>query len=293
MLKDAINEYEKNHKNIEIESIPSGSVKAVRKVTDLEKSCDILISADYKLIVNYMFPKYSNWTIVFCSNELVLTYTNKSKYANIISKDNWYKILLAPGVKFGFSNPDMDPCGYRALSLLYLASKYYNTSQIWNYLVLSYIPNIKTISNSTGNYIFFPANPNYKAGKKLVIRDKSVDLLALLEDGSIDYCFEYKNVAKEHGLNFIELPSKINLKDSPFLKIKVILYTGINSKEKVISISKIRYGLTIPNTCKHYKESIDFLRWLLYGNGKKIIARHGFTIISYEYIGDVPSELKG
>jgi molybdate/tungstate transport system substrate-binding protein len=41
------------------------------------------------------------------------------------------------------------------------------------------------------------------------IRPKEVDLVALIESNAIDYMFQYKSVAIQHGLKYIELPKMI------------------------------------------------------------------------------------
>ena len=48
---------------------------------------------------------------------------------------------------------------------------------------------------------------------KEYIRPKEVDLVALIESNAIDYMFQYKSVAIQHGLKYIELPREINLSD--------------------------------------------------------------------------------
>ena len=45
------------------------------------------------------------------------------------------------------------------------------------------------------------------------IRPKEVDLVALIESNAIDYMFQYKSVAIQHKLKYIELPDEINLSD--------------------------------------------------------------------------------
>ena len=43
------------------------------------------------------------------------------------------------------------------------------------------------------------------------IRPKSVELVSLLQTGNMDYAWEYRSVAVQHGLKFVELPDQINL----------------------------------------------------------------------------------
>ena len=293
MLKEAEEEYEGLNPYIDIVREASGSVKAVRKISDLGKSCDVVMVADYKVIDSYLIPQYADWNLIFCSNEVVLCYTDKSKFAAEINENNWYEILQKTDVKYGFSNPNLDPCGYRSFAILYLASLYYGQENIWTDLVIKYIKNVEVVTNQSGHYLYFPAQPDYVAGGKLMIRDKSVDLVQLLEAGVLDYAFEYRNVAEEHGLKYIMLPSVLSLKEDPYVKTNVILYAGDKEKQRVISISKIRYGLSIPKSCANYDEAVKFLKWLLYSDGKKIIEKHGFTLVQFEFIGPVPSELRG
>ncbi len=292
VLKEVERVYEDTNTNIDIQLEFSGSILAVKKIVELHRSADVLFSADYNLIVEYMMDKgYADWTIVFASNELVLAYTDKSRYADMINSSNWYEILLRNNVKYGFSNPNADPCGYRALTILYMASIYYNDTRIWDELILKHVKNIMVKEENGYHTIYYPAEPDYVPGK-LVIRDKSVDLISLLEAGQIDYAFEYRSVAVEHGLKYIELPHEINLAEKPFINVTIILYHGEKDLEKPVSIGAIKYGLTIPSTSKHPDKAIEFLEWLLYGDGRGILEKHGFRIIKYEFIGNVPSKLK-
>jgi len=105
----------------------SGSIDAARKITDLNRTADLLIVADYKIIVNYLFPRnLSDWYIIFARNEIVIAYTNKSAYSDEVNQDNWFYILNRSDVSFCYSDPNRDPCGYRTLLVWKLADKYYN-----------------------------------------------------------------------------------------------------------------------------------------------------------------------
>jgi len=82
---------------------------AVRKVTDLHKPADIVAVADYTLIPQLLVPNYTDFYVLFATNEIVIAFTDQSKYADEINSDNWYEILARPDVKFGFSDPNQDP----------------------------------------------------------------------------------------------------------------------------------------------------------------------------------------
>jgi len=117
--------FEAKYPDVDVQREPSGSSKAARKISDLEKPCDIMASADYKVIDKLLRPPYTDNNIRFASNRMVLCYTDQSRYADIISGKNWVEILQKLDVVWGHSAPDLDPCGYRTLMVLQLAEKYY------------------------------------------------------------------------------------------------------------------------------------------------------------------------
>jgi len=45
------------------------------------------------------------------------------------------------------------------------------------------------------------------------IRPKSVELVALLQSGELDYIYEYRSVAEQNKLNFLVFPPDIDLSD--------------------------------------------------------------------------------
>jgi len=279
---------------VEIEG--SGSVEAIRKVIDLGKPCDILAVADYRLFEQYMYPEHTEWYVAFASNEIVLAFTSNSRYADYVINDpgKWYEVLARKDVKFGFSDPNKDPCGYRAIGVIALASIYYNNESILENLVLSKT-NIKaSISNSKID-VYVPSSLK-KHTEDLEIRSKSVDLIALLEAGSLDYAFEYKSVAKQHKLLFIELPEMINLKNPEYdhFYSKVIIHILVGSeREKSIIMESIIYGVTIPKCVKRPKEAIEFIKLLLSEVGRDVFSRNGQDFLEKPiFYGNVPSELR-
>ncbi len=243
--------FEKRYPWIDVRRESSGSVMVIRKVVDIHKKCDVIAVADYSLIPIMMFPKYADHVKLFAKNELVLCYTKNSKYSKDINQDNWYKILMKNNVKWGFSNPNMDPCGYRAVMCI-LLSAYYYKKPIPNMLFKKYLP-FKFIKKHDISYAKIPRDFSL-TGRKIFIRPKSVELLALLESGDIDYAIEYISVAKQHHLKFLRFPPEINLGQLSlkkyYSKACVILGNG-----KVINGKPIVYGISALRISSHPKEA--------------------------------------
>ena len=242
--------YEEMNEGIDVVRESCGSRRCARMITDIKKPCDIMGSADVDVIKTLLYPDYTNWYAIFATNSMVIAYTDRSRYSKAINKNNWFEILAKKDVSFGYSNPELDPCGYRTVILLKLASMYYKK------------PWIKDLA------------------KKGVIRPKAVELLGLLETGNLDYAFEYKSVAIQHGLKYIELPGEINLGDpsmNEFYKKACLYLTGKRMGEKIKVCGKaIAYGITSLKNAPHKKLALHFLSFALSRDfGMRIIKECG------------------
>ena len=250
---------------------PGGSVTRVQKITELAEECDVLASADYTLIPSMMMTSdsnYTGWYIIFAVNRMTIAYTDNSRYADEINSTNWYQILRRSDVKWGFSNPNMDPCGYRSPMVIQLAEFEYGDDMIFEDLIeansditVSEADGVFTIdTNMTG------LNPNTE---KLMIKEKSVDLLAFVQQGGLDYAFEYSSVAKQHGLRFLELPESIDLSSEDYKdiykKVKVRKTTTISTGKPIV------YGLTIPNNAPNSTLAAEFVEYIINEFGQSVL----------------------
>jgi molybdate/tungstate transport system substrate-binding protein len=249
-------EFNKIHPDVEILAEAAGSATTIRKVTELGKECGVIGSADYLLIPELMFPQYADWYIIFASNQMVIAYTDQSKFADEINSNNWYEILQRDGVTYGRSDPDQDPCGYRTLMVWQLAEKYYNAPRTYDSL--------------------------YGAAGDLM-RPKSVDLIALLQSGDLDYAFEYSSVAEQQNLKYVELPPEINLSDVDFEDFYAqaqVEIAGAQPGEKMtMKGSPIVYAVTIPKNFPRQELAIAWVDFLLSNKGMDIMAANYQTPI--------------
>ncbi|AFN04494.1 tungstate ABC transporter substrate-binding protein WtpA [Pyrococcus furiosus DSM 3638] len=266
----------------------SGSVMAVRKVTDLGRKADVIGVADYTLIPQLLIPNYTDFYVLFATNEIVIAFTDKSRYVEEMKSnpDKWYEILAREDVRFGFSDPNQDPCGYRSLMVIKLADLYYG-KEIFKELIEE-----NTNIYSNGTQIYAPKEITVNPGK-IVIRPKETDLLGLVESGSIDYIFIYKSVAKQHNLSYITLPSEINLGDFSKEKFYGQISITLGSTGKTIKAKPIVYGVTVLKDAPNREVAIEFLRYLLSENGKRIFEKNHQDFLEPPIaFGNVPEELK-
>ncbi|HJO94702.1 MAG TPA: tungstate ABC transporter substrate-binding protein WtpA [Victivallales bacterium] len=247
--------YEKKYPNVNVIMEASGSRMCARKISELHQRCDVIMSADYTVIKELLMPKYASWYIENELNQMAIVYTDKAKYSDKINSKNWYKILLKKGVISGHSNPDDDPCGYESIIVMKLASKYYGIPDLY-----------KQIEKNSP-----------------MTRPMEMNLLALLQEGEIDYAFLYKSVAEQQKLNYVTLPDKINLgslKYADYYKTVEIKLTGKQPGTYIIKKgAPMIYGLTIPTNAPDKKAAIQFIKFLLGKDGQKIMKECGMTPI--------------
>jgi molybdate/tungstate transport system substrate-binding protein len=264
----------------------AGSRACARKIVDLHKKADIMASADYKVIDNMLIPDYAKFNALFATNEMVIAYTPKSKYSNLINSENWTDILLKPGVKVGHSNPNLDPCGYRAVIVAKLAGIYYHKPDFFNKLF------------GYGKYY----TPGEENTKKVIVRPKETDLLGLLEVGAFDYLFIYKSVAIQHHLKYINLPPQINLSSKKYASFYKQASFEVTGKKPGTYIVKkgapMVYGITIvqnkkENLPQNEKGAVLFIKFLLSPEGQKIMEKNGQGVINPPIIRGDSSILNG
>jgi molybdate/tungstate transport system substrate-binding protein len=206
---------------------------------------------------------------------------------------------MKPDVVFGFPNPMIDALGYRALMVMQLAETYYGNNSIFYNLVTRNIdPPISSIP-SDGNYtIVVPEVLEPK--ENVILRASSIQLIPLLETGSMDYCFLYMSNAEQYGLQYVEFPDEFNLGNPQFEE----LYKQVTVKFELqrfatIGLDRlgktIYYGLTIPSNADQKDLAIEFAEFLLDEEGRGIFesASHPVFLPSYtDNIQNVPSNLQ-
>jgi len=254
-FKQICKEFNRHYPEIKIVCEAAGSRMCARKIADLNRRCDIMASSDHSVIEKLLVPEYAEWNIKFASNEMVIAFREDSRRAGEINNDNWYDILLQKDVTFGRSDPNTDPCGYRALLVISLAEKFYNRPGLAGKM---------------------------SAKDRRYIRPKEVDLLALLEVGELDYIFIYRSVAEQHKLKTLVLPDEINLKKAEFADFYKSAAVRITGKKKGTFITKagepILYGVTIPKNALNRELALKFLTFLLGADkGGAILLKNGHT----------------
>jgi len=287
-------EFEESHPDVDVDRQSGGSAtmisNAIAQKDAGESPPGIIASADYKLIPERMYEGgYADWYIAFARNTMVLCYRDNAPGSDDIVSGNriWYDVLRNEEVSYGHSDPDQDPCGYRTLLVMQLAQAYYYDD------AASF--NVTPDEDADGLYdALIPGSEHERGragGKNLtarlggseeVVSAKSVDLITALESGDLDYAFEYRSVAVQHGLNFIDLDDYINLsitnEELPGVEdfyyeasIEILTDPGPPAEYAAKHGAAIVYGITIPVHADNEELAAEFIELLLSETGKEII----------------------
>lgn len=244
--------FEEANSGVRVLSEAAGSLHSARKITELGRSCDIMLSADHYVVSSMLIPRYASWNIHFATNELVIAFRDESAYASDMSAENWPAILLRDDVIVGRSDPDADPCGYRTVFAARLAEEFYGRPGLADSLL--------------------EKDTEY-------IRPKEVDLVALAETGVIDYMFQYRSVALQHGLRFLELPDEINL-SSPsmadrYATVSYMVPGDSPGQRSEVRGSYISYSGTVTDDAPQKELAMKFFSFMLSDEGAAIFRAAG------------------
>lgn len=249
----------------------AGSLEAVRRVTELHRTPDVLAVADADLIERLMDTTYATWHVTLAGDRMVLAYTPRSRGADSVSAENWPTVITDDGVMVGRSDPDRDPAGYRALLAMKLAERHLQQPGL-------------------------AARLREHAPERLV-RPRSAELVALLQAGEVDYAWMYESMASTAGLSFVRLPDAVDL-GNPALEFTYIAdsvtVAGMAPGDTlVINGRPIRLALTIPEGAPHAEEGAEFVAWLLGDEGRRVLEGAGLQLLDRSYLvgRGIPSEV--
>ncbi|MBN1150779.1 tungstate ABC transporter substrate-binding protein WtpA [candidate division WOR-3 bacterium] len=294
-------EFQKDHPNVEIIIESGGSAGLINKIITVveagEVPPDIMASADYKLIPSRLYEKdLADWYIAFARNELVLCYRDGAPFSEEIHNGTrtWYEVLKNEPVSYGHSNPDDDPCGYRSLMVIQLAELVYferafdfgleadpEAEMLYDVL----IPGSEEERGRSGG-----ENTDARPGKSQeIVRTKSVDLISSLQSGDLDYAFEYRSVAVQHDLNYIDLHPAINLgsigqiEGAEFLyedfyqnaTIKILAEIDPEKVYKDMKGEPVVYGIASIKSGQNREMAYEFIALLLSEKGQQLMEESG------------------
>ena len=223
------------------------SLELARRITELHRVPDVIALADHEVVPELLMPGATSWYAAFARNRMVVTFTDRSKYAAEITSDNWRAILLRPDVALGRTDPVLAPAGYRALLTYTLAESLYHDPGL-----------AKRLEAKT------PAG---------LIRANAADLAALLSAGELDYIIEYESLARAQHFRMVHLAPEIDLGDQNRSAVYARAQIDVSGAHGSVvrKGAPILYGISVPDHAPHGDVGLRFLQFLLGADGRSML----------------------
>ncbi len=277
--------FEDAHPQMDVRPEYHGSIQVIRHATELQEPIDVVATADASLIPMLMFeavdPRtgqpYADWACRFAGNRLAVAATDRSRHVDEIDSYNWAEILARPDVILGLADPRFDASGYRALMAFALAERQAASYGLFDDMFGGQFTYPVTIFRDDDlSTMSVPEVLETRSDSHLRLRGGSIQLLALLESGDIDYAFEYESVIRQHGLRMIELPAEVSLGEpanSPgYRRVEVQLdFHRFATVDPRFRGEPIAYGVTIPSSAPHPEAAAEFVAFLLGPQGRSVM----------------------
>lgn len=301
--------FEAAHPEIDVQAEYHGSIQVIRHATELHEPIDVIATADASLVPMLMYAvedpntgvPYANWFIRFASNRLAIGYHPGSLYADEINGDNWMEILSRPDVMVGFADPRIDPSGYRTLMAYKYGTDHYQQPTAFMDMFADQM---------TYSFGFFPEGDlttitvpkivETTADSHIIIRGASIQLIALLQSGDLDYAFEYESVIRQHDLDMVDLPDAVDLgaEDVDYSGVVISLDTQrFATVDPLFRGERIGYGITIPSNAPNPEAAAEFIAFLFGPEGRAIMDANYHPVFdppladSYDNVPDLLQDL--
>jgi molybdate/tungstate transport system substrate-binding protein len=227
-------------------------------------------------------PKFTKWYIQYAGNSMVIAYNPNSKYASQFKAyadgskplSGLFTLLETPGLKLGRTDPNIDPQGRDFIYMLELAQSYYH------------LPS-DTVAKILGTPDFGTATSSQ------IYAESSLD--STLQSGQLDASSAFLTQAIELHLDYIPLPSAINLGDVALATqyAKATVTVTSNGAKSTKSGSPQWIDITIIG--KPTPAAIAFVKYTLSPAGLAIYKTGGFRLATPVVTGDtsaIPAAIK-
>jgi molybdate/tungstate transport system substrate-binding protein len=187
--------------------------------------------------------------------EMVIAYSPKSRFASRFEaaakgkhKEDWWKILLEPGLRFGRTDPVTDPQGRNIIFTMMLAAKIYKQTGL-----------VEKILGPTIN-------------ERQIFTEPTV--MARLQSGELDASSAYKIQPGPLNLPYVTLPNEVNLSgqnihaDHPDVTLSV--------GGKTYNPEPLIYYAVVLKDAPNAKGAAVFVEWLKGNEGQAIFRRYNY-----------------
>jgi ABC-type molybdate transport system substrate-binding protein len=268
------------HPDVAVKDVSGGSVALAGRLAAGLQPCDVYAAADYLDIDLLLKPAgLAEYTIVFAKGRMVLAYlASDPKTQGVAARGDfkpptsipatapdWYRVLLAPGVRISTSHPFLDPSGYRAHMIFRLAQAHYGVPNLANLLM----EHVTINAAAAGDTAAAPV---------------------LGKDFNFQLAYEHNaamTAASNPSYRYAVLPDRSDLSTSAHSAYYVqasVAVAALGGREGAapvfIPASRVAWGLTVPKSAASPENALAFVNLLVGPTGSAALNTHGPAPIS-------------
>ncbi|WP_049621204.1 extracellular solute-binding protein [Frateuria defendens] len=189
------------------------------------------------------------------STRMVVIYSPGSRFAADFAaakrgEKTWYEVLRQPGLRFGRTDPAVDPQGANALLALQLAERYYRQPHL-----------LEQVAGALQNPGQIFAEPS---------------LMSRLQAGQIDAAIGYASAAYSHHLPTVDLPDEIDLAQ-PAMQASWYAQASLSLADgKVLKAQPLVFYAAVLGNAGQPALGADFVRLLQAAAGQAMFRERGY-----------------
>ncbi|WGR91733.1 extracellular solute-binding protein [Bradyrhizobium sp. ISRA435] len=251
--------FEKAH-GVQFQGIGMGSYALARLLAAKQQQADVFVSITPGPVKVVQEAGLLGEGVPVASTQMVITYSPKSRFASqfeaaAADRTPWWQVLKSPGLRFGRTDPAIDPQGQNIIFTMLLAERYYNQPDL--------------VSTILGSY----QNP------RQIFTEPS--LLTRLEGAQIDAASGYQSAAISHHLPYVPLPDEINLSNPDKVSdwySKVAFTIKLPSgKEATLQTQPLVFYAGVLKNAQNPELGKQFVDFLLSPEGQKLFRDSGYA----------------
>ncbi|MFB6081128.1 MAG: extracellular solute-binding protein [Haloferacaceae archaeon] len=245
--------FEKKY-GVDVTREAKGSVASTQKITQQDRTADVLGVSDFRLIRDRVLPDYGDWYAVFTTNAMSIQYRKDSPGADEISTDNWWEVLTRDGVTVGHSDPAVDPGGYRAVMTQQLGKIAFDGERLYDDATYRKLRKNSTVPTGT-----------------------EVNLQGQLQSGELDYVFYYQSISKTSGMPYVDLQPEVDLSKATSAYAEHYAKANVETDSGTFTGAPIAYGMTVPSVAEAPGRGAQWVEYFATDPGRSILEEKGLV----------------
>jgi molybdate/tungstate transport system substrate-binding protein len=237
------------------EGVGQGSFALARLLAARQMQADVFVAITPGPVKVVQQAGLAGRAVPVASTRMVVIYSPGSRFAADFAaagrgEKPWYEVLRKPGLRFGRTDPAVDPQGANALLTLQLAERYYRQPGL-----------LRQIAGDLQNPSQIFAEPS---------------LMSRLQAGQIDAAIGYASAAYSHRLPTIALPEQIDLAQ-PAMQEDWYAKAGLTLADgKQLQAQPLVFYATVLGNAKQPALGADFVRLLQSAEGQAAFRERGY-----------------